>query len=221
MIVWQIWHNGNPPKEIADCLATVNKDYADHIVLGLDEAKSLSKIHKWIDPDKLNSRPIPQQTNPIRFALLVEFGGLAIDADYISLKPFEPTGECCLYQRPNKLVSGAWMYAEPNHPLMEEALEIAAERANKGGAFPYWDWLGAHSITPAARKHEYQQVDYQLVEPVQWKEMGCLFESDLSEVERLDECYGVMLAQSSYKLHNLKQDSVIRQLLDRKLNDGC
>lgn len=222
MTLWQIWHKKNPPEVIQRCFDAARLDYPDQRVLTPWEAEELSNIKQWVDIDTFRQVPIAQRSCTLRLGLLYEHGGLAIDADYVSLRPFEPTGDCCLFRRGDNMVSIAFMYAEPKHPLIKEALEISASRANEYiGKFPYWDWLGSHSITPAAAQHEFTEIDGKLIQPLEWSEMGAIYESDLSKINRLDECYGVMLAQSSYNLHNLKEDSLVTQLLDGKLNNGC
>lgn len=224
MTLWQIWHDKNPPNIVAKCLETAKIDYPEQVVLSLTEAKVLSKIGERVDLQRLARIPIPNQTTIIRWAILYEHGGMYLDADYISLKRYEPEGDCCLYDQEPERRSCAFVACEPKHPIIEQALDVACERFNKleikdGGR--YWGFFGSEVITEVVEGASYTKMPSELIQPLSWKDMArVLSQSDLSEIPRIDECYGIMLAQTAYN-RDYTKDSVMFKLLDRKLNNGC
>lgn len=224
MNVWQLWHDKNPPNLIAKCLKTTQTDYPELRLLSLDEGKKLANLESYgVNMEKLSTIPIPNQTCFIRFALLHQFGGIWIDADYISLRRYEPTGSCALMKqskRADSLWSSQFIFSEPNNPLIEQTIKLCSERLDQlSGEPPVWGWFGSHAISLATKqvKVDYSVIPKELIQPCDWNEMSLLLESDFGVVE-LEECYGIMFAHSTFKEPNV--DSIFQSVLNWKLEDG-
>jgi hypothetical protein len=127
-IIWTYWHTENLPLLIEKCIQTWkfhNPDYKIHVLNEnnfMEYCKYDIKSHRHYDSTKQ-----ALIADMIRLDLLVNHGGIWMDASIICLKPikFKDTTSCFMYYSPNKTL---FMYNK--YPIIENWF-IASSKHNK------------------------------------------------------------------------------------------
>jgi mannosyltransferase OCH1-like enzyme len=131
-IIHQVWIGGEPPNQISECLKTVVKANSSFQYFLWDEHKILNdfcgqfpnqkdRVTQLLNLQIYNAAKV----DLIRFIILLEIGGIYVDADFQFLNPiphFFLESEVILAAEPFGLTN-ALIGMTPNHPLARNMVE--------------------------------------------------------------------------------------------------
>ncbi|WP_062221451.1 tetratricopeptide repeat protein [Aureimonas sp. D3] len=154
----QFWDDGDPPDDVkayGDTWRSINESFRYRLWSG-GEAEAFLSDHGFADALSAfrRAREPAMKADLFRLALLLDEGGIYVDADDRCLRPIAPllSGPAgfVAYQEDLGSLGNNWIAAVPGHPLLALALDLACRAVNRGDGDILWLSTGPGLLSRAA-----------------------------------------------------------------------
>ena len=158
----QYWHSPDVPADVAELIASVERQNPDLRHLLFDEAKADSFIAEHLTERELaafRACAVPaMQADYFRYCAVYTLGGLYVDADFRCMRPFrrllEETDEGVLFRRVNGAIdNGFFAFTTRRHRLLRLVLDLVTANIEQRAAEEIWWVTGPGTFTALAELH--------------------------------------------------------------------